>query len=160
NPYATTPTTVVDPGPDGVVGTAEDSTYQFFQRTSAANRVVITNDPKQVQTYKGLEITATKRMSRRWHMLTEYTRTRNRLDHPNTAVPPNLAPPTSPNWLINSSDLITNTANADGPNLFKLTGSYIAWYAVVVSGNLRSESGPPITRQISRSLAIGGSETI
>jgi hypothetical protein len=34
------------------------------------------------------------------------------------------------------------------------------WREVVVSGNLRSESGPPVTRQISRSLAIGGSETI
>ena len=160
NPYATTPTTVVDPGPDGVVGTADDSTYQFFQRTSAANRVVITNDPKQVQTYKGLEITATKRLSRRWQMLAGYTRSRNRLDHLSIAVTPNLATPSSPNWLINSSGLITNTANSDRPNLFKLTGSYIAWYDVVVSGNLRSESGPPITRQISRSLAIGGSETI
>ena len=161
NPYATTPTTAVDPGPDGIVGTSDDLTYQFFQRTSAANRVFITNDPTQVQTYKGFEITATKRMSKRWQMLAGYTRSRNRLDHLSIAVTPNLATPSSPNWLINSSGLITNTANSDRPNLFKLTGTYIvSWQNVVVSGNLRSESGPPVTRQISRSLNLGANEII
>ena len=153
NPYATTPTTAVDPGLDGIVGTTDDTTYQFFQRTSAANRVVITNDPKQVQTYKGFEITATKRMSKRWQMLAGYTRSQNRLDGVTIA--------TSPNLLINANGLITGTSNSDRPNLFKLTGSYIMpWREVVVSGNLRSESGPPVTRQISRSLAVGASETI
>ncbi len=153
NPYATTPTTAVDPGLDGVVGTADDLTYQFFQRTSAANRSVTTNDPTVVQSYKGFEISATKRMSRRWQLLAGYTRSKNRIDH--------VSIDTSPNFLINANGLITGTANSDRPNLFKLTGSYIVpWHEVVVSGNFRSESGPPVTRQISRSLAIGGSQTI
>src|SRR5262249_50820278 len=67
----------------------------------------------------------------------------------------------SPNLLINANGLITGTANSDRPNLFKLTGTYILpWQDVVISGNLRSESGPPVTRQISRALAFGGSQTI
>src|SRR3954447_10973232 len=57
NPYATTLTSAVDPGIDGVVGTADDGTYGFYQRLSAANRVLITNDPNVLQSYKGLELT-------------------------------------------------------------------------------------------------------
>src|SRR5207248_6462400 len=37
SPYASTLTSAVDPGIDGVAGTADDSTYGFFARTSAAN---------------------------------------------------------------------------------------------------------------------------
>src|SRR5262249_15227090 len=148
NPYATMPTTAVDPGPDGIVGTADDSTYQFFQRTSAANRLVITNDPTSLQTYKGFEITVTKRMSRRWQMLAGYPRSTNRIDHVSLDTSATTA---SPNLVINANGLITTTANSDRPNLFKLTGTYILpWQDVVISGNLRSESGPPVTRQISR----------
>jgi hypothetical protein len=67
----------------------------------------------------------------------------------------------SPNLRINANGLITGTSNSDRPILFKLTGSYIMpWRELVVSGNLRSESGPPVTRQISRSPALGESETI
>lgn len=152
-PYATTLTTAVDPGPDGFTGTADDSTYGFYQRISAANRTVITNDPKVVQSYKGLEVTLTKRLSNRWQMLAGYTRSKNRID--------NVSVDTSPNFLINANGNVTVAANADRPNQFKLTGMYILpFHDVIVSGNLRSQQGPPVTRQISRSLAIGGSQTI
>jgi len=153
NPYATTLTTAVDPGPDGFTGTADDSTYGFFQRLSAANRTLITNDPTVLQTYKGLEITMTKRFTNRWQMLAGYTRGKNRLS--------NVSVDTSPNLLINANGNITATNYADKPNQFKLTGMYILpWHDVIVSGNLRSQSGPPVTRQISRALAIGASQTI
>jgi hypothetical protein len=153
NPYATTPTTAVDPGLDGIVGTSDDGTYQFFQRTSAANRTFITNDPNLVQSYKGLEIAAVKRMSRRWQMLAGYTRSRNRIDH--------VSIDTSPNFLINANGLITGAANSDRPNLFKLAGTYILpWHDFIVSGNFHAASGSPVTRQISRALAVGGSQTI
>ncbi|MBI3264962.1 MAG: TonB-dependent receptor [Acidobacteria bacterium] len=153
NPYATTLSTAVDPGPDGFTGTADDSTYGFYQRISAANRTVITNDPNLVQSYKGLELTLTKRLSNRWQMLAGYTRSKNRID--------NVSVDTSPNFLINANGNVTVAANADRPNQFKLTGMYILpLHDVIVSGNLRSQQGPPVTRQISRALAIGGSQTI
>ena len=153
NVYATTPTSAVDPGIDGVVGTADDSTYNFFQRISAANPSLITNDPNVVQSYKGLEITATKRLSNRWQMLVGYTLSKNRLSNYSVDV--------SPNFLINATGNITNAANADRPNQFKLTGMYVLpFHDVIVSGNFRSQQGPPVTRQISRALAIGGSQTI
>ncbi len=153
NVYATTPTSAVDPGIDGVVGTADDSTYNFFQRISAANPSLITNDPNVVQSYKGLEITLTKRLSNRWQMLTGYTFSKNRLDNYSVDV--------SPNFLINANGNITTAANADRPNQFKLTAMYLLpFHDVIVSGNFRSQQGPPVTRQISRALAVGAAQTI
>jgi hypothetical protein len=168
NPYATTLTTAVDPGVDGVVGTADDGSYGFYQRLSAANRTLITNDPNVVQSYKGLELTLTKRFTDRWQMLAGYTRSVNRLDNVSVDI--------SPNFLINSSGVISTDAapgggstrcggcgasNSDKPNQFKLTGMYILpWQEVIVSVNYSGVSGPAVTRQISRALAIGGSQVI
>lgn len=153
NPYATTPTTAVDPGLDGVTSTADDRTFQYFDRISAANRTLISNDPTRVLSYKGLEITATKRFSKRWQMLAGYTRSVNRQDK--TSVD------TSPNFLINANGVITTTNNSDRPHQFKLTGAYtLPWQDVLVSANLRSQSGPPVTRQISQRLTLGGNQTI
>ena len=42
-------------------------------RSTAVNRTFFTNDRNDLQTYKGIEITATKRMSNRWQMLAGYT---------------------------------------------------------------------------------------
>jgi hypothetical protein len=151
--YATTPTSAVDPGIDGRIGTADDGTYSFFQRISAVNPVLITNDPNVVQSYKGLELTATKRLSNRWQLLAGYTLSKNRID--------NVSVDTSPNFLINANGNITGAANADRPNQFKLTGMYLApWHDLIVSGNFRSQQGGPVTRQISRALAIGAAQTI
>ena len=167
NVYATIPTSAVDPGIDGVVGTADDGTYNFYQRLSPANPSIITNDPTAVQSYKGLEITLTKRLSNRWQMLAGYTLSRNRIDDISIDV--------SPNFLINANGNITSDAqvtgssrcsgcgagNADRPNQFKLTGMYLLpWRDVIVSGNFRSQQGPAFTRQISRALAFGPNQTI
>jgi hypothetical protein len=167
NPYASTPTTAVDPGPDGVAGTADDSTYQFFQRTSALGRAVITTDPTAVQSYKGIELTVTKRLSNRWQMLAGYTFSHSRID--------NLSVDNSPNFLINTNGYITSdiavtgaarcngcgAANADRPHTFKATGMYVLpFHDVILSANVLVQSGPAITRQISRALNFGAAQTI
>ncbi len=165
--YATTLTSAVDPGIDGVVGTADDGSYGFYQRLSPANPVVITNDPNVVQSYKGLELTLTKRLSNRWQMLAGYTLSKNQIDGISVDV--------SPNFLINANGNISSdaqvggssrcsgcgAANADRPNQFKLTGMYLLpFHDVIVSGNFRSQQGPAFTRQISRALAFGANQTI
>jgi hypothetical protein len=153
NVYATTLTSAVDPGIDGVVGTADDSTYGFYQRLSASNPAFVTNDPTLVQSYKGLEISINKRLSDRWQLLAGYTLSKNLQEGYSTDI--------SPNFLINNNGNITGAANADRPNQFKMTGMYILpWHDVIVSGNLSSQQGPPVTRAINRALAIGGSQTI
>jgi hypothetical protein len=153
NPYATVPTTAIDPGPDGVIGTADDGTYQFYQRLLATNPTFITNDPTRVLSYNGLEISATKRFSKRWQMLVGYTRSKNKQTGTSLEA--------SPNFLINADGNLTATGYADKPNQFKVTGSYVLPFQdILIAGNFRSSSGPPVTRQISQRLAFGGNQTI
>ncbi len=153
NPYATTLTPAVDPGLDGIVGTADDGTYGYYARTSSANTSVITNDPTQLQTYKGVELTVTKRLSNRWQMLAGYTLAKTRLA--------GVSLDTSPNLLINANGNVTNTNGPDRPNQFKLTGMYILpWHDVSVSGNLSVQQGVPITRQISRAVGFSTNQII
>jgi hypothetical protein len=153
NPYDPNPTSAVDPGLDGVVGTSDDGTYQFYQRLAATNPTFVTNDPARVLSYNGLEISATKRFSKRWQMVAGYTRSKNK----QTGV----SIDTSPNLLINANGNLTATGYADKPNQFKLTGSYVLPFQdILIGANLRSSSGPPVTRQISQRLAFGGNQTI
>ena len=79
-PFATTTTSRVDTGADGVAGTADDSTLQYYNRLSAANLTVVTNDPTVLQSYKGVEITGTKRFSNRWQMLAGLTLGKTEID--------------------------------------------------------------------------------
>jgi hypothetical protein len=153
SPYDPNPTTAVDPGLDGVVGTSDDGTYQFYQRLAATNPTFVTNDLSRVLKYNGLEISATKRFSKRWQMVAGYTRSKNK--QTGTSID------TSPNLLINANGNLTSTGYADKPNQFKLTGSYVLpFQEILIGGNLRSSSGPPVTRQISQRLAFGGNQTI
>lgn len=167
NPYATTLTEAIDPGLDGAVGTSDDSTYGYYARLSPANRTIITNDPRVTQSYKGLEITVTKRFSNRWQMLAGYTRSKNRID--------NISLDTSPNFLINANGNISPDAsvagssrcsgcgasNADRPNQFKLTGMYLVpFHDIILSGNFSVQQGPPATRQISRAVGFATNQII
>jgi hypothetical protein len=163
NPYASTLTSAVDPGPDGIVGTSDDSTYGYYARTSAANRVVITNDTNYLQTYKGLELTVNKRLSNRWQMLAGYTLSKTEVN--NITLSQDLARGAStnpsPNLVINATGNITDTNAPDRPNQFKATGMYVMpWQDVILSGNLSIQQGPPITRQIARNVGSATTQII
>jgi hypothetical protein len=148
--YWTLMKTGVDPGEDGTVGTADDGTFQYYDRSynPPANINVITNDPVSKQTYKGLEITVNKRMSNRWQMLAGYTYSSSWFSGPSIAA--------NPNSFIFADGPIFN----DRPQQFKLSGSYTMKYDILVSGNLRVQGGPPITRYVSQRLTAGGSTSV
>jgi hypothetical protein len=163
-PYDTFLTTRPDTGRDGVAGTADDTTYQFYNRTNpAVNQTFYTNDRSFLQTYKGLEITATKRMSNRWQMLAGYTFSRTRVS--------GLSVNTNPNFLINATGPLSGQSNIGGttangqigdrPHQFKLTGTYVTpWYDIGLAGNLNAQSGIAVTRQVSAAQTVGGSSTV
>jgi hypothetical protein len=136
--------TAPDPGPDGLTGTADDSTVDYWNRTLPGSLTQITNDPTSRQTYKGLEITATKRFSQRWQLLAGYTYSHARIKDQSVG--------TSPNDFLNTEGPIFY----DRPHQLKVSGSYMLPYDISVGGNYRYQSGPPINRQISESLSFGG----
>lgn len=160
NPYDSFLTTRPDNGRDGVAGTADDGSFQFYNRTSTAvNRTFFTNDRNVLQTYKGLEITATKRMSNRWQMLAGYTFSRSRIEGLSVNI--------NPNNLINvTGPLAGQNTNFNGqigdrPHQFKLTGTYMTpWYDIGLAANFNSQSGIAATRQVTVAQTVGGNSTV
>jgi len=160
NPYDTFLTTRVDNGRDGIAGTSDDGTFQFYNRTSTAlNQTFYTNDRNFRQTYNGIEITGTKRMSNRWQMLVGYTFGHSRIE--------GLSVNTNPNNLINVTGPLAgqntnfNAQIGDRPHQFKVTGTYVLpWYDIGIAGNLNSQSGIAITRQITVAQTVGGNSTV
>jgi hypothetical protein len=146
-----TPQTFLDPGPDGVVGTADDRSLQVYAEnlpllTSATGPA---NDDRIDQTYKGLELTATKRYSNRWTMVAGYTFSRT------TAPVTGTTNLTSPNSFINQE----GRSGIDRAHNFKFTGSYLAPWDILLAGNIRLQSGQPFTRSVTVTglpQALGG----
>ncbi len=152
NPYESTLTTRTDTGRDGVAGTSDDSTFQFYNRVSPTNLVFLTNDRNFLQTYKGIEITATKRMSNRWQMLAGYTYGQTRIE--------GVSVTTNPNTLLNATGPITGQLG-DRPHQFKMTGTYILpFHEIGVAGNFNMQSGIAITRQVNTAQTVGGNTTV
>jgi hypothetical protein len=159
-PFATTLSSRADAGPDGVTGTADDTTIQYYNRLSATNLTVITNDPTSNQTYSGVEITATKRMSNRWQMLAGLTLAKTQIE--------GLSANITPNSLLNVSGPVTSATGlgtaqtGDHPYIFKMTGNYILPFRdIALAANLISESGIAYTRQVTGiPLTAGGTAAV
>jgi len=94
--------------------------------------------------YKGIEITATKRISHRWQMLAGYTYS--------VTEQTDLSVATTPNAFLNTQGRIYN----DRPHQLKITGSYMLPYDIYLGANYRFQDGPPLNRQISSPLSFGG----
>ncbi|MFN8062218.1 MAG: TonB-dependent receptor [Vicinamibacterales bacterium] len=163
SPFATTLTTRADTGPDGVAGTSDDTTFQFYDRLSATNLTVVTNDPTAVQTYRGLEFTLDKRMKDRWQLLTGYTFAHSRISGLSVNV--------TPNALLNVNGIVTGQAQIGGgffngqlgdrPHNFKLSGSYLLPFQnILIGANFLAQSGIAVTRQVSTRLTVGGNATV
>jgi hypothetical protein len=153
NPYDAFLTTRADNGRDGVAGTADDGTFQFYNRTSTAvNQTRFTNDPNFRQTYNGIEITGTKRMSNRWQMLMGYTYSQTRQK--------GLSVSANPNTFINAEGPVTGSLG-DRPHQFKVTGTYVLpFYDIGFAANLNSQSGSLITRSINTPQTVGGNTAV
>ena len=135
NPYDTFLTTRADTGRDGVAGTADDSTFQFYNRTSTAvNQTFFTNDRSFRQTYNGLEITAPsgcRTAGRCWSGYT-YSQTRHE----------GLERQHQPERLDQRRAGPVTGQTGDRPHQFKVTGTYILpFYDIGFAGNFNRQSG-------------------
>jgi hypothetical protein len=136
---------VTDIGPDGLANTGDEGTLFLWDQdlaTLGRNRFVITNSDALNREYRGLEVTATKRLSDRWQLVSGYTLSR--------AVA-NAVSTSNINNLVNSR----GPAEFDRTHIFKLTGSYVLPHDVWLSGNVRTQSGAPIARTATYRLTQG-----
>jgi hypothetical protein len=136
---------VVDLGRDGLPNTGDEGTVFLWDQnrgTLGQNRFLITNSDALNREYRGLEVTATKRLSDRWQMVAGYTLSR---------TVANAVSITNPNSFVNSRGV----TDFDRTHIFKVTGSYELPHDIVLSGNFRTQSGAPLARTATYRLTQG-----
>jgi hypothetical protein len=134
----TVPYTIVDPGVDGVTGTADDGTLHLLGVPNTADvntkfpLTNVTQNTPRFSRYKTVEASMNKRMSNKWSAQVggSYTMAH---DFPG-------AYPNSPNGAFDE-----DTTRWD----FKLSGSYDAPWGIRISPLVRHQAGANFARQIS-----------
>lgn len=158
---------VVDPGPDGLTGTADDQTLQLFDLNAPAAQVaqdrVFTNptDPAYNSDFHTVEVALNRRFRDRWMLLTSFGYT----------------------WTAQFSSVSEDTTNAleaarMGRNYYwipnqrrfgrenisawnyKLIGRYVFPWDIGVSGSYKLQSGNNWGRYLSVSLPNAGSQNV
>ena len=144
-PGAFAPVGALDFGPDGVRGTPDDRPFTIFERLVPANQDLI------LQTFKGwganfttVEVNATKRLSKRWQMLTGFDWTKRNLT-------PIERESNDPNILLYSRAPTSAPANQFGGHhatnwTYKLNGSYEFPYQIFLHGTFTVVKGEPYGR--------------
>lgn len=139
------PITNPDPGPDGVLRTADDPgtmiTYYDYPANLAGRQfagTMLINDDRAESNYKTIEVAGTKRLSRGWQVMAAYTATKSDVPFSRAAYDPQA--PNNPNGEI-------FTANHTWDWLAKISGAYTFPFGIIGSANFYHQSGDPQARQ-------------
>jgi hypothetical protein len=144
------PITNPDPGPDGRVGTVDDpgTTITYYDYSASLRGLafqvpMLTNDPAAVNTWKTVEISATKRLSNRWQTMATWTATKI-----NVPFTPNIG---------GGNDLLVSTFDPNS-EIFsaqdvwewgvKVSGVYQLPWDFLTSANYDFRSGQPWARTV------------
>lgn len=144
-PYGAYNTSIMssDPGPDGVVDTADDpgtsiTWYDYPSELAglAFQQASYVNDPRASETYNSLEIAVSKRLSNNWQFQGSYTATKRHI-------------PLTPNedefnTLDPNSEIFAD--NNTWEWLGRLSGSYLFPYGILASARFEHRSGNPWAR--------------
>jgi outer membrane receptor protein involved in Fe transport len=143
---AYTPVAIIDPGRDGIVGTRDDAVLTVFAQdpsTIGDSRNVLTNPAGNNRTYKGVEVTAVKRLSDNWQAVASLVVSDFQVIKATTAG--------SSNDLFENPNALINARGKDPHNQtvqLKVQGTYVAPYGILVSGFYRFLTGLPYTREL------------
>jgi len=154
----TIPITNLDPGPDGRLGTADDTgrsfTYYEYPTSlggAAFAKTMNINNSAADSKYKTFEIAATKRQSNKWQLGASYTTTW--LDIPLTCSNSGGGLGVATNRCLSDPNTAFNSANRSREWQAKLSGAYDLPFGLLASANYDWRSGLPEARQV---LFTGG----
>jgi Carboxypeptidase regulatory-like domain/TonB dependent receptor-like, beta-barrel len=136
------PVEAIDPGPDGLVRTADDRPFTVFERLGPAGSDQLLTNFDTGEYYDTWEVNATKRFANGGRLVTGWDRTWRHL-----------------------GDAISNDPNQqlyDGPNrattsqwTYKLIGSYpLPWWDLGLSGSYMGQKGEPYSRTVQFTPAL------
>jgi outer membrane receptor protein involved in Fe transport len=143
--------TLRDVGPDGTAGTGDETTNSvtlYRQLTDALdNEYLITNPAGAYRRYRGVEFTATKRMSNRWQLQGSWVISKIEGNYNNTSNAGNSAteyndPNTDPRFQPYREGRLTN----DQTHIAKVLGTYRAPWDILASAAYFYTSGATFNR--------------
>jgi hypothetical protein len=147
------PITSPDPGPDGRIGTPDDTgnaiTWFDYPASLAGvnfQRGMIVNDDRANQKYNSMEFAVSKRLSSNWQFQATYTAT-----HRNVPLEPN-----ADIWNTQDPNAEIFAENKNWEWQSRFTGSYLFPHDILFSGNFEHRSGDPWAR----TALLGGGRQI
>lgn len=145
------PVTVTDPGPDGRLGTGDDGQpLQAFNLNAGylglPVKNVVQNNPYMDSDYYTWEITANRRQSRRWSLMTSFSETWNHAAVFTIGGASTL--PFTPNALINTTD----TRNSYKTWAAKINATFDIPWSIRLAPLYRLQSGVPFARTFNANL--------
>jgi hypothetical protein len=138
--------------PNGPNGPTQVTVYNLQPAFIGLQNNIVDNDPYLDTEYKGIEFTASKRMSRRWQMVAGLTIGKNTGGlnaGATTSGQSQTADLNDPNNTLFSNGIIGN----DSDIAFRLSGSYQAPGSISIAGTMLSNGGYPYVSTYSVSRA-------
>jgi hypothetical protein len=162
-----TPTTAIDPGPDGRSGTSDDGgpLTLFYNLNAADAQYVLTNPPGARRRYDAVQVIAVQRAMAGLAVQASYTwaHTRGNFDNDNGSNAANTDMATSGNF-ANPNRAINATGRTvyDRRHDVRVLGTYLwpVWGGVRMSGIYRLTSGAPWARQVNSFSPLTGANSI
>lgn len=143
-------TTYRDPGLDGISGNADDGSAVIpaFRRLSdpTTHQFLITNPEGAERNYKGLELSATKRMTGRWLLQASWVISKITGNYNNTSSFGNGSEFDNPNVDFRFQPFREGRLTNDNTHIAKLLGAYRLPFDVLFSGAYFYTSGQTFTR--------------
>jgi outer membrane receptor protein involved in Fe transport len=155
----TIPVANLDPGPDGQLGTPDDTgrsfTYYEYPASlggAAFARTMFVNDPGQDSSYKTFEVAIMKRPAQGWQLGMSYSSTWADVPISCGTSGSGLGSGTPVVWAtsrcLTNPNVALNTADQTREWQAKLSGAYNLPLRILVSGNYDIRSGAPQARQV------------
>jgi hypothetical protein len=154
-PSYTVPFSFTDPGPDNVVGTGDDQTFNTFDRPRDIGQDrVYTNPAGDKADFHNVEFAMNRRFSGRWMLLTSFEYTWSTMLHDTTGFGRfySFRPARR---LFGDNGIETSTMWN-----YKIIGRYVAPFSIGLAPSLRVQSGQNYGRTISVPFPGDGSQTV
>ena len=155
----TIPVTNLDPGPDGRLGTADDTgqsfTYYEYPAglgSAASAGTMFVNDASQDTSYRTFEVAVMKRPAQGWQVGASYSSTWSSVPIACSTSGSGLGSGTPVVWAtsrcLRNPNVAFNTADNTREWQTKLSGAYSLRFGILLSGNYDIRSGAPQARQV------------
>jgi hypothetical protein len=159
----TVPITITDPGPDGVLATGDEQTFQTFDRPSATGQQRVYTNPEGYDAdFQTVELAINRRFANKWMLLTSFGYTWSKMQH----VHDNTAPtPTGYTRFYSFRPVDRLFGDEFGRETstvwnYKIIGRYELPWGIGTSGSWRLQSGQNFGRTIAVTMPGDGARTI